>query len=106
MRTFIQKFRFCLAAGLLALFMLAVSVSQSAAQQEPKEPFIQDVASIDGRNAPAGADGLGCYQVQVISCPLGLERVHCNFTGVYGPPYNCTWTSCLINWGERHCVKG
>jgi len=49
-------------------------------------------------------NGMGCYNPQVYTCPLGFQRQGCNFTGVYGAPYNCAEWSCLWEYQERHCV--
>lgn len=35
----------------------------------------------------------------------GGNGYNCNFTGVYGPPYNCTDISCSEVTNARHCVQ-
>lgn len=98
----IQRFKLSFIAGLMTLLMLSLIVFNSYGQYEdpPRESWIDRVD-------PGGGDeGTGCYTMIILSCPLGIERVHCQFNGVYGPPYDCEWTRCFIGGGSRHCVKG
>jgi hypothetical protein len=97
-----QRFKLTFIAGFMALVMLSLTVFHSYGQyQDPPEGYWQDYTS---RMEPPGGDGMGCYTVVTLSCPLGIERIHCQFNGVYGPPYHCDWTRCFIGGGERRCV--
>ena len=103
MLMFIQKFRLTIATALLTLFMISLAVVPSFAQKEPEDPpsgYSEDETSQDARFS----NGIGCYTTIVMSCPFGLERIFCQFNGVYGPPYSCTWSGCLTTSGDRHCV--
>ena len=103
----LQRFRFVLIAGMLAVLLTTLTAVNSAAQKDnyrdPQTPYKRDVVA-GGKASRMLMPAMGCYTVIVLGCPAGFERVHCQFNGVYGPPYNCTWTSCFINYGERHCV--
>lgn len=49
--------------------------------------------------------GMGCYELVKLECGLNLGQwTYCNFTGVYGPPYNCTGVTCYGTFSSRHCV--
>lgn len=49
-------------------------------------------------------NGMGCYISQVYSCSNGCQTMACNFTGVYGTPFNCSEWTCEQVTLERHCV--
>jgi hypothetical protein len=98
----IQRFKLSFIAGFMTLLMLSLTVFNSYGQYEdpPTEYWIDRV------DPGGGEDKMGCYTIVVLSCPFDAERVHCQFNGVYGPPYDCEWTRCFIGGGSRHCVKG
>lgn len=73
--------------GIVAVFMFCLNFKVNAL--------------VDG-----GEGGMGCYNPQTYSCPFGFTRQACNFTGVYGAPYNCQEWGCLSEYQERHCVQG
>jgi hypothetical protein len=97
----IQRFKLPFIAGLMMLLMLRLTVLNSYGQYEdpPNEYWVDRVE-------PGGGEGMGCYTIIILDCPFNIERVHCQFNGVYGPPYTCEWTRCFIGGGSRYCVKG
>ena len=97
----IQRFKLPFVAGLMTLLMVNLTALNSYGQYEdpPSEYWVDRVQ-------PGEGDGMGCYTAIILRCPLNIERVHCQFNGVYGPPYNCEWTRCFIGGGSRICVKG
>ena|SRR6185436_16785317 len=97
----IQTYKLAFIAGFMTLSMVGATVFNSYGQYEdPPKEYWED------RVAPGGTGGPGCYTTIVLNCAFGFQRVFCQFNGVYGPPYDCTWTRCYIGWGTRHCVKG
>ena len=98
----IQRFKLSFIAGFMTLLMLGLTVFNSYGQYEdpPSEYWVDRVNPVDG------GDAMGCYTIYILSCPNNIERVHCQFNGVYGPPYNCEWTRCFIGGGSRVCIKG
>ena len=97
----IQRFKLPFIAGLMLLLMLSLTVLNSYGQYEDP-PSVYWVDRI-----PLGeGGGMGCYTTIILACPFEIERVYCQFNGVYGPPYDCEWTRCFIGGGSRHCVKG
>ena len=101
----IQRFGLTFIAGFMTLVLLIPTVFSSYGQYEdPPEGYWEDVVT---RVAPPGdGGGMGCYTPIILSCVWGIQRVHCQFNGVYGEPFNCEWTRCFIGGGSRHCVRG
>lgn len=98
-----QRFKLSFIAGFMTLVMLIPTVFYSYGQyKDPPDGYWEDVVA---RVEPP-SDGLGCYTMVILSCPFGSQRVHCQFNGVYGEPFNCEWTRCFIGGGSRHCVRG
>lgn len=96
----IRAYKLAFTAGLMTLLMLGTTVFNSYGQYEdPPSTYWVD------RVIPGSGEG-GCYTTIILNCAFGFQRVFCQFNGVYGPPYECTWTRCYIGYGTRTCVKG
>jgi len=73
---------------------------------------IEAIALADGEGG--GGTPTGCYDPKILQCGHfeagifvydGGQELVCNFTGVWGAPYNCEAVSCLGVHNPRHCVK-
>ena len=55
--------------------------------------------------ATESIESVGCYNVYIIDCGFQLgQQLICNFTGTYGPPYQCTSYNCYGTVSTRRCV--
>lgn len=91
---------FTVAMGILAMSLsLLPSVS---AQSDGEIDYVSEFAPGGG-----GGGGIGCYTTHILDCGLGLgTQLLCNFTGVYGAPYQCTSFNCYGTTTTRMCVRG
>jgi len=89
---------FAVATGIFATSMVVLT---SVRAQK-----VQTVSDIATTNTSVAA-GIGCYTTHVLDCGLELgQQLLCNFTGSYGPPYNCSNYNCYGTITERRCVRG
>jgi len=88
---------FAIATGLLAMSM-AILTSVRA----QKVQIVNDIAITNSNLAD-----IGCYTTHILDCGLQLgQQLLCNFTGSYGPPYNCSNYNCYGTITNRRCVRG
>ena len=99
-----QRFKLSIITGFMTVIMLIPTVFNSYGQyHDPPDGNWEDVVT---RVEPPGDGGSGCYTVLLYYCAYQpLPGVHCQFNGVYGPPYSCEWLRCSGGGGTRYCVR-
>jgi hypothetical protein len=98
----------------IAMVIVAVSLGTlnfSSAQSIEGGTQIDYATGLSPNNSsgvsPQLLDPIGCYTYQILNCGFELgDQLFCNFTGSYGPPYQCTSLSCYGTKSTRHCVQG